>query len=216
MGDPKKHRPKYSGPMHPWQRSRIEEEKIILREFGLKNKKEIWKMSSKLKGFKDQAKKLIIKKPEQRALEETNLLNKLIRLGLLEKGATRERVLELTNKDILGRRLQTVVFKKGLARSVNQARQLITHGHIFVHGKNVDVPSYLVNIDEEGDIIYSPTSQFNEEMHPERQRIVAKDELKLKQEIKAELKEKLEEPKVLEPKEKVEEKVIEVKEKWDR
>lgn len=205
MGDPKKHRPKYSGPMHPWQRSRIEEEKIILGEFGLKNKKEIWKMSSKLNGFKDQAKKLIIKKPEQRALEEKNLLNSLIRLGLLESGATRERVLELTNKDILSRRLQTIVFKKGLARSVKQARQLITHGHIFINGKKVDVPSYLVNLVEEGTIVYSPTSQFNEEMHPERQRIVAKDEPKLKQEIKVE--EKAEDLKPT----KVEEKAIEVK-----
>ena len=59
MGDPKKIRKKYNTPMHPWEGKRIEEEKGLLREYGLKNKKEIWKMRAVLKGFSDQAKKLI-------------------------------------------------------------------------------------------------------------------------------------------------------------
>ena len=58
MGDPRRLKPKYSGPRHPWQSARIEEEKKLKSEFGLKNKEEIWKASSKLKGFANQAKKL--------------------------------------------------------------------------------------------------------------------------------------------------------------
>lgn len=193
MGDIRKHRRKYSKPSHPWQRARIDAEKIILKEFGFKNKTEIWKMESKLKGFKTQVKELVTKDPKQRALEEKQLLDRLYKLGLLNKDAKRENVLDLINLDLFNRRLQTIVFRKGLARSVKQARQFIVHGHIFVNGKEINVPSYLVNRDEEMSIVYNPTSQLKDEMHPERQRIMAKKvEVKAPEapaEIKPEVKE---------------------------
>ncbi|MDP7610203.1 MAG: 30S ribosomal protein S4, partial [Candidatus Woesearchaeota archaeon] len=44
MGDPKKQRKKYSKPSHPWQTERIEVEKVLMKEYGLKNKKEIWRV----------------------------------------------------------------------------------------------------------------------------------------------------------------------------
>lgn len=184
MGDIKKTRRKYSKPSHPWQRARIDAEKIILKEFGFKNKTEIWKMESQLRSFKNQVKELVTKEPKQRALEEKQLLDRLYKLGLLNKDAKRENVLDLINLDLFNRRLQTIVFKKGLARSVKQARQFIVHGHIFVNGNEMNVPSYLVNRDEEMSIIYNPTSQLKDEMHPERQRIMAKKEEK-KVEVKA-------------------------------
>lgn len=184
MGDIKKIRRKYSKPSHPWQRARIDAEKIILKEFGFKNKTEIWKMESQLRSFKNQVKELVTKEPKQRALEEKQLLDRLYKLGLLNKDAKRENVLDLINLDLFNRRLQTIVFKKGLARSVKQARQFIVHGHIFVNGNEMNVPSYLVNRDEEMSIIYNPTSQLKDEMHPERQRIMAKKEEK-KVEVKA-------------------------------
>ena len=184
MGDIKKIRRKYSKPSHPWQRARIDAEKIILKEFGFKNKTEIWKMESQLKGFKTQVKELVTKDPKQRALEEKQLLDRLYKLGLLNKDAKRENVLDLINLDLFNRRLQTIVFKKGLARSVKQARQFIVHGHIFVNGNEMNVPSYLVNRDEEMSIVYNPTSQLKDEMHPERQRIMTKKEEK-KIEVKA-------------------------------
>ena len=184
MGDIKKIRRKYSKPSHPWQRARIDAEKIILKEFGFKNKTEIWKMESQLKGFKTQVKELVTKDPKQRALEEKQLLDRLYKLGLLNKDAKRENVLDLINLDLFNRRLQTIVFKKGLARSVKQARQFIVHGHIFVNGNEMNVPSYLVSRDEEMSIVYNPTSQLKDEMHPERQRIMTKKEEK-KVEVKA-------------------------------
>ena len=49
MGDPKKQRKKYETPLHPWQGERILAEKKIMEEYGLKNKKEIWKMNSMLR-----------------------------------------------------------------------------------------------------------------------------------------------------------------------
>ncbi len=57
------------------------------------------------------------------------------------KGNTGENLLML-----LERRLDNVICHMGFASSRAQARQLITHGHILVNGKKVDVPSYLVKI----------------------------------------------------------------------
>ena len=59
MGDPKKHRAKYTGPPHPWQKDRLDAERILIKEHGLKNKKEIWKMQSKLRNFLTQTKQLV-------------------------------------------------------------------------------------------------------------------------------------------------------------
>lgn len=45
---------------------------------------------------------------------------------------------------ILESRLDNVVFRLGFARTRKEARQTVTHGHILVNGKRVDVPSYRV------------------------------------------------------------------------
>mgnify|MGYP001773173473 CR=1 FL=1 len=78
--------------------------------------------------------------------------NKLYKLGLLNEGATLDDVLGLTVKDILNRRLQTIVYKKGLANTPKQARQFIVHGHVKINGRKIIYPSYLVNRDEEDKI----------------------------------------------------------------
>ena len=52
MGDPKKQRKKYTTPRHPWQRDRLDEERQLLKDYGLKNKKELWKFESLLRKFK--------------------------------------------------------------------------------------------------------------------------------------------------------------------
>lgn len=168
MGDPRRLRSKYSGPRHPWQSARIEEEKTLIREFGLKNKKEIWKASSLLKGFANQAKKLTATRGEQTDKEAQQLLDSLARYGILPAGSRLDDVLSLTVKDVLGRRLQTVVFKKGLARSPKQARQFIIHEHITIGNKTVAVPSYLVPAEEETHITFVSASALSNAEHPER------------------------------------------------
>jgi small subunit ribosomal protein S4 len=91
---------------------------------------------------------------EDRKQDADKILAKLARLGVLKKG-TLDDILSLEVKDILERRLQTVVYRKGLARSMKQARQLITHGFISVNGKKVSVPSYFVLSDEEAAVAYT-------------------------------------------------------------
>jgi small subunit ribosomal protein S4 len=186
MGDPRKNRKQSKGPIHPWNKTRIDAEKILTREFGLKNKQEIWKANAQLKRITSQAKKLIRDRKLEQAQKETNqLLERLNRLGLIEKETPIEDVLALEVTDILERRLQSIVLKNKLASTTKQARQMISHGHVFVNGKKVDVPSYLV--DSSDKITYNTKSEFNSAEHAEIIKLKKKDEIKpVKIEVKEE------------------------------
>jgi len=168
MGDPKKNRKKYSTPSHPWQATRLKEEGELVEKFGLKNKKEVWKMTYIIKKFKGQAKSLIASTTPQAEKEKKQLIAKLIKLNLVSDNATLDDVLGLKIESIFERRLQTFVFKLGLAKSIGQARQFIIHGHVAVNGKRVNVPSFLVLKDKESKIAFYPNSNLSREDHPER------------------------------------------------
>jgi small subunit ribosomal protein S4 len=168
MGDPGKIRRKYDTPSHPWQRARIEEEKPFIVTYGLVNKQEIWRMKTFLGGFKDQAKALASRTDAQSRKEEEQLLNRMISLNLLKHGEGLDKILGLELKDVMERRLQTILVKKGLARTLKQARQFITHNHILVDGKKITFPSYIVSLKEESLIGFVPKSSLAKDDHPER------------------------------------------------
>ena len=168
MGDPKGIRKKYNTPSHPWQRGRIEEEREIVKNYAVKNKKEIWKMNSLLKSFKNEAKKLASLRTQQARKEEALLIRKLIRYGILKEGDALDAVLIISLRDVLERRLQTIVRKKGLARTMKQARQFITHRHIKVGDSVVTSPSYLVLAEEEQSLGFCTRSALGDSEHPER------------------------------------------------
>jgi small subunit ribosomal protein S4 len=84
--------------------------------------------------------------------KEKTLIEKLIKIGVLKPGNTLEDVLALTVEDILERRLQTIVYRKGLANSLKHSRQLIVHGHVKINGRKITYPSYLVPKEEENKI----------------------------------------------------------------
>ncbi len=168
MGDPKKFRKKFSGPNHPWNKVRIEEERVLKKEFGLKNKEELWRATSLAKKFSDGAKRLIALHGAQAEVETKNLFSRLRSLGLIGVEAKLDDVLALTVKNILERRLQTLVVRRKLARTVSQARQFITHEHIVVGGKKVTSPSYLVPVNDEGKIHFTACSTLASDAHPER------------------------------------------------
>ena len=136
----------YSRPKRPFDKARIEEEKGIVEEFGLKNKREIWKADAKIKSIREKAKRLISAKPE----EQKALFNQLNKIGL--KVNSISSVLSLDKKDYLKRRLQTVVVEKKLATTSKQARQFIVHKKVLVDGKAVSIPSYVVPVDLENKI----------------------------------------------------------------
>lgn len=166
MGDPRRLTSHVRGPGHPWQKERIEEERVLMNEYGLKNKQELWRISTKVKDFTQQAKKLIAASGKQADLEKQQLFARLQRIGLVSAGAKLDDVLSLNLKNMLDRRLQTVVFKKGIARSVKQARQFITHQHISVGGKIVTAPSYIVPVIDEHNL--SVIGDLSKADHPER------------------------------------------------
>lgn len=145
----KKQRKQYSRPRKPWDKERIEKEKKILRDFGLRRKKEIWRAEEILRDFRRRARELAASKNEK---EEKILLNKLNQLGLISKDANLDAALGLTIENILNRRLQTIIFKKGLANTLKQSRQFIVHGHIALDGKRAKWPSQLITISKENKI----------------------------------------------------------------
>lgn len=142
---------KYKRPKRPWDKERIEEEKELMKKYGLRRKREIWRAKEILRKFRRLARRLIAEKDKEK---ERILLDKLYRMGLLEKDATLDDVLSLTVEDILERRLQTLVFKLGLAKTPKQARQFIVHGHIAFEGRRTVYPSLLVPRGKEKEISF--------------------------------------------------------------
>jgi small subunit ribosomal protein S4 len=176
MGDPKKQRKKYETPRFRWRKDILQEELKLLGQYGLRNKHELWRHKTMLSKTRGIARSLIGKTPEERAKMENELLARLKKLGVLDETAVLDNVLDLSIEDLLERRLQTVVFRKGLTRTIFQSRQLITHGHVNIGNRRVTVPSYIVSKEEENQVVYSPQSALVNEAHPLRQAltIVAK------------------------------------------
>ena len=179
MGDPRKVRRKYEGPGHPWIGPRLEAERDLKKTFGTKNKKELYKMETALKRFKDQAKALSSRSDAQAQKEQEQMLGKLVGLGLIKPGAGLDDILGLSTTDLMNRRLQTLLVKKLLARTPRQARQFITHGHVMVNGVVVTSPSHIVSVEDEGKLSFRGSSALNSEKHPER---FSEDELRLQAE----------------------------------
>jgi len=169
MGDPKFPSKHYNTPSHPWQKVRMEQESNLVHQYGLKNKKEIWRADTKVREMRRQARKLTANSSEAQAQKEkVLLLAKLNRLGMLEQDSALEDVLRMSPENILDRRLQTQVYLQGLSSTVKQARQLIVHGHISVNGAVTRVPGMTVTRLQEKNITYSPSSALNSDLHPVR------------------------------------------------
>lgn len=145
----KKQRPKYETPPRPWVKERIEREKKLLEAYGLRRKREIWRAEAILRGWRRRARELAARRDEE---AERVLLTKLLKLGLVKEGASLDDVLGLTVENLLDRRLQTLVYKKGFANTLMQARQFIVHGHIAVDGTRTRWPSMIVPVSLENKI----------------------------------------------------------------
>ncbi|WXG42849.1 MAG: 30S ribosomal protein S4 [Promethearchaeati archaeon SRVP18_Atabeyarchaeia-1] len=160
MGDIKKLRKKYVKPGHPWQRDRIRSEILLVGKYGLRNKREVWIARTLLGDFRRRAREVLSLSSAEKEEEEKGLMRRLRRLGLVSENANIDDVLDLTLPNILERRLQTIVYKLGLAKSVHQSRQLIVHGHIAIKGCATTSPGRLVGLEEEAQVTYAPGSPF--------------------------------------------------------
>ncbi|MCQ8893697.1 MAG: 30S ribosomal protein S4 [Methanolinea sp.] len=176
MGYPGKNHKQYQTPKRPFEKTRIEEENRFMIEYGLRNKREIWKAASHLRKYRKAARDLLalMSTGKDQLLFEAKraaLIEHLQRIGLLGPDAGIDDVLSLKVQNQLERRLQTLVYRRGLARSPKQARQMITHGHIAIGGKRVSIPGYTVSRSEETEIGYYTRSPVANADHAERARI---------------------------------------------
>ncbi len=160
-------RKKYKSPRKPFERDRLIEEMRLVGEYGLRNKRELWRMKTLLSEIRRRARKLLAIPPEERKEEEKTLIERLYRLGILDRDSTLDDILRLRVEDLLERRLQTVVWRLGYARTPHQARQMIVHRHIMVNGRIVTIPSYLVKRDDVIEI--HPRSPFAKMLAEERE-----------------------------------------------
>ena len=177
MGEPKFSRPRTQTPTHPWKQARIDEEHDLKERYGLKKvggMREIWREKSALRRHRNQAMKLIGRVDSTEghyAKEKEQLLNSLTKKGLLQTGADVGDVLEINVEHMLSRRLQSVVYYKGLAPSMRAARNLIVHGHICIGDQRMTVPGYHVLREEEDSLQYSENSPFVDPEHPFRKEL---------------------------------------------
>lgn len=138
----RKHK-KYSRPRKAYDKTRIEEENKLKERYGLKSKREIWKADSAIDEIRNRAKRLITASEK----EQDNFITKLKSLGFNVSRIAD--ILALEKEDYLKRRLQSVVIERGFAKTGRGARQLVTHKHIAIDGKIINIPSYIVPVEEE-------------------------------------------------------------------
>ncbi|PSH00914.1 MAG: 30S ribosomal protein S4 [Nanohaloarchaea archaeon SW_7_46_7] len=145
----KKLQKQYETPNEGWDEERIQDEHNLIEEYGLKNKREVYKAQSQLRSIRREARKLNAAEDEE---QKEDLVNKTQRLGLTKSGAALEDILTLRVEDFLNRRLQTAVNRRGYSDTIREARQLVSHGHVYVDGQKVTIPSYLLTTTEEKNI----------------------------------------------------------------
>ena len=169
MGDPKKKHKTFNTPKRPYDTNALMEELRVIGAYGLRNKRELWKAHTELSVLRGRARDLLSLDPEERERRERALIDKLALRGLVMENGRLEDVLTLSVEDLLERRLQTYIFRRGMASSFFQARQL--HGHIAIGDRKVTSPSYQVKITDEETLDYAKSSPYNNPSHPLRREL---------------------------------------------
>ena len=134
-------------------RTRLSEDNAMLEQYGLKNMKELWKIQTEVSRIRGNARKYLAGGANS-DVESKKLISRLSKLGIVKPETTIDDILDLKENVFLDRRLQSIVMKKGLARTAKQSRQLITHGFISVNGKKVDRPGFIVSSESEQSVSY--------------------------------------------------------------
>merc|ERR1711911_230569 len=150
-------------PRRPFEKARLDRELKLIGEYGLRNKKEVWRVKYTLAKIRKASRELLTldEKDPKRLFEGNALLRRLVRTGVLDESRMKlDYVLSLKVEDFLERRLQTQVFKLGLAKSIHHARVLIRQRHIRVRKQLVNIPSFIVRLDSQKHIDFALRSPF--------------------------------------------------------
>ncbi|MEM4246551.1 MAG: 30S ribosomal protein S4 [Candidatus Bathyarchaeia archaeon] len=149
MGDPRRIRKKYETPRHPWRMDQIAEELRLIGEYGLRNKRELWKYKTMLSKIRGIARSLLGRSEEERARLQKEYVSKMSKLGLLKPDAAIDDILDLDIRSLLEKRLQTVVYRRGFSKTIHHAREMIVHGHVRVGDRVISIPGYLVTREDD-------------------------------------------------------------------
>merc|ERR1712234_87033 len=150
-------------PSRCYEKARLDQELKLVGEYGLRNKREVWRVKLAVAKVRKVARTLLTldEKDPKRLFEGNALLRRLVRVGVLEENQMKlDHVLGLKIENFLERRLQTQVFKLGLAKSIHHARVLIRQRHIRVRKQVVNIPSFVVRLDSQKHIDFSLKSPF--------------------------------------------------------
>ncbi|KAL9675868.1 hypothetical protein QQ045_004076 [Rhodiola kirilowii] len=151
----------FKKPRRPYEKERLDAELKLVGEYGLRCKRELWRVQYALSRIRNAARMLLTldEKNPRRIFEGEALLRRMNRYGLLDESQNKlDYVLALTVENFLERRLQTLVFKSGMAKSIHHARVLIRQRHIRVGKQVVNIPSFMVRVDSQKHIDFSLTS----------------------------------------------------------
>ena len=169
MGLPAKRRKQYISHKKRWDKNTILEEKELVKNYALKNKKEIRRLELLVKKYKTLAKQLNRLDNPNESEQGIAFLNRLKEMGIIDANTNSlDDVLDITVVDFLERRLSNIVYKLKLAKTPEQARQFVVHKHVKVGNKVINSPSYLVGLTEMQTISFRDTSALFDEEHPER------------------------------------------------
>ncbi|MCH8519548.1 MAG: 30S ribosomal protein S4 [Nanoarchaeota archaeon] len=170
MGLPVKRRKQYISHKKRWDKNTILVEKDLVKNYALKNKKEIRRLELLVKKYKTIAKQLNRLQNPSESPQGVAFLNKLKEMGIIDVNTTSiDNVLDITVVDFLERRLSNIVYKLKLAKTPEQARQFVVHKHVRIGDKVINSPGYLVTLSEVEQINFRETSALFNEDHPERQ-----------------------------------------------
>merc|ERR1739841_81148 len=150
-------------PRRSYDKERLDAELKLIGTYGLKNKREIWRVGLVLSKVRAVARQLLTleERDPQRVFQGQALMRRMIRYGILDEDKQRlDYVLALKIEDFMERRLQTLVFKRGLAKSIHHARVLIRQKHIRVGRQIVDIPSFMVRVESQPHIDFALSSPF--------------------------------------------------------
>ncbi|CAF1858818.1 BnaC04g31840D [Brassica napus] len=153
----------FKKPRRPYEKERLDAELKLVGEYGLRCKRELWRVQYTLSRIRNAARELLTldEKNPRRIFQGEALLRRMNKNGLLDESQNKlDYVLALTVENFLERRLQTIVFKSGMAKSIHHARVLIRQRHIRVGRQLVNIPSFMVKVESQKHIDFSLTSPF--------------------------------------------------------
>jgi len=159
------YRKTYRSVRRPFEKERLDQELKLCGEYGLRCKREIWRVQLILSKVRKAARTLLTldKKDPKRLFETPPLIRRLKRFGLLtDEENSLDDILKLTTQRFMERRLQTKIFRQGLAKSIHHARVLIKQRHIRVGKQLVNVPSFVVRVDSEKHIDLAVNSPYGQ------------------------------------------------------